>query len=182
MSFAYKIYDQHSMYYVTFTVHQWADVFTRCIYIDIVIESLRYCQKEKGLKIYAWVIMSNHIHLIMRSETNNLSDIIRDFKKYTSSKIVKAIESNKKESRRNCLPVRQTGLLWLLKKDDKIWFWEEGYHGVEITSPDFFETKLNYIHLNPVRAKIVERAEDYYYSSCADYLGTRKGILDVEFI
>jgi putative transposase len=119
--------------------------------------------------------MSNHIHLIIRSEINNLSDIIRDFKKYTSSKIVRAIESNKKESRRNWL-------LWLLKKEDKIWFWEEGYHGIEITSPDFFETKLNYIHLNPVRAKIVERAEDYYYSSCADYVGTKKGILDVEFI
>lgn len=87
------------MYYVTFTVHQWADVFTRSIYTDIVIDSLRYCQKEKGLKIYAWVIMSNHIHLIIRSEINNLSDIIRDFKKYTSSKIVRAIESNKKESR-----------------------------------------------------------------------------------
>ena len=160
------------MFYVTFTVHQWADVFTRSIYTDIVIDSLRYCQKEKGLKIYAWVIMSNHIHTIIRSETNNLSDIIRDFKKYTSSKIVRAIESNTKESRRN----------WLLKKEDKIWFWEEGYHGIEITSPDFFETKLNYIHLNPVRAKIVERAEDYYSSSCADYVGTKKGILDVEFI
>jgi REP element-mobilizing transposase RayT len=175
MSFAYKIYDQHSMYYVTFTVHQWADVFTRSIYIDIVLESLRFCQKEKGLKVYAWVIMSNHIHLILRSDTNKLSDIIRDFKKYTSSRIVKAIENNPKESRRNWL-------LWLLKKEGKIWFWEEGYHGVEITSPDFFETNLNYIHLNPVRAKIVERAEDYYYSSCADYLGKRKGLLDVEFI
>ncbi len=130
------MYDQHSIYYVTFTVHQWADVFTRSIYIDIVIDSLRFCQKEKGLKIYAWVIMSNHIHLIFRSETNNLSDIIRDFKKFTSRKIVKAIESNQKESRQN----------WLLKKDDTIWFWEEGYHGVKITSLEFFETKLNYIH------------------------------------
>ena len=163
MSFAYKIYDQHSRYYVTFTVHQWADIFTRSLYADIVLDSLRFCQKEKGLKIYAWVIMSNHIHLILRSETNNLSDIIRDFKKFTSSKIVEAIETNQKESRRNWL-------LWLLKKDDKIWFWEEGYHGVKITSLDFFETKLNYIHLNPVRAKIVERAEYYYYSSCAVFI------------
>ena len=163
------------MYYVTFTVHQWADIFTRSLYADIVLDSLRFCQKEKGLKIYAWVIMSIHIHLILRSETNNLSDIIRDFKKFTSSKLVEAIETNQKESRRNWL-------LWLLKKDDKIWFGEEGYHGVEITSLDFFETKLDYIHLNPVRAKIVERAEDYYYSSCADYLGTRKVILDLEFI
>lgn len=116
------------MYYVTFCVHPWADVFTRSIYTDIVIDSLRYCQKEKGLKIYAWVIMSNHIHLIMRSETNNLIDMIHDFQKYTFSKIVRAMESNKKESRRN----------WLLKKEDKICFWEEVYHGVEMISPDFF--------------------------------------------
>ena len=80
MSFAYKIYDQHSMYYVTFTVHQWADIFTRSLYADIVLDSLRFCQKEKGLIIYALVIMSNHIHLILRSETNNLSVSIRDFK------------------------------------------------------------------------------------------------------
>jgi REP element-mobilizing transposase RayT len=175
MAFAYKIYDQLKMYYVTFTVHQWVDVFTRSLYADIVIDSLRFCQKEKGLKIYAWVIMSNHIHLIIRSEKNILSDIIRDFKKFTSTQIVKAIENNHKESRRNWL-------LWLLKKDDKITFWEEGYHGVEITSPDFFESKLTYIHLNPVRAKLVEREEDYFYSSCADYLGKRKELIDLEFL
>jgi REP element-mobilizing transposase RayT len=145
MGFAYKIYDQHSMYFVTFTVHQWVDIFTRKLYIEILIESLKFCQREKGLKIFAWVVMSNHVHLILRSDKNKLSDIIRDFKKFTSTKIVKLIEENKKESRRSWL-------LWLFKKEDKIWFWEEGYHGEEITTPDFFETKLNYIHLNPVRA------------------------------
>jgi REP element-mobilizing transposase RayT len=175
MGFAYKIYDQHSMYFVTFTVHQWVDIFTRKLYIEILIESLKFCQREKGLKIFAWVVMSNHVHLILRSDKNKLSDIIRDFKKFTSTKIVKLIEENKKESRRSWL-------LWLFKKEDKIWFWEEGYHGEEITTPDFFETKLNYIHLNPVRAGIVEKGEDYIYSSCADYLSLRKGMLDVEFI
>jgi len=173
MGFSYKIYDQHNMYFVTFTVHQWADVFTRKQYIEILIDSLKFCQSEKGLKIYAWVVMSNHVHLILRSDDNKLSDIIRDFKKYTSTKIVKAIEENKKESRRSWL-------LWLLKKEDKIWFWEEGYHGEEITTPDFFETKLNYIHLNPVRAGMVEKGEDYIYSSCADYLSLRKEMLHVE--
>ncbi|MBK9480627.1 MAG: hypothetical protein IPO02_01300 [Bacteroidetes bacterium] len=90
------------------------------------------------------------------SETKNLGDRYTRYKIITSSKIIIDIESNQMGSRRNCLPVRQTGLLWLLKKDNKIWFWEEGYHGVEITSPDFFETKLNYIHLNPVRVKIIK--------------------------
>ena len=175
MGFAYKIYDQHSMYFVTFTVHQWVDVFTRKQYVEIVLESLRFCQKEKGLKIFAWVVMSNHVHLIVRSDENKLSDIFRDFKKFTSTKIVKMIVENKKESRKKWL-------LWLFKKEDNIWFWEEGYHGEEITSPDFFETKLEYIHQNPVRAGIVENGEDYLYSSCADYLSLRKGMLDVEGI
>ena len=115
MGFAYKIYDQHSMYFVTFTVHQWVDIFTRKLYIEILIESLKFCQREKGLKIFAWVVMSNHVHLILRSDKNKLSDIIRDFKKFTSTKIVKLIEENKKESRRSWL-------LWLFKKEDKIWF------------------------------------------------------------
>jgi len=71
-------------------------------------------------------------------------------------------------------------LLWLFRKENKIWFWEEGYHGEEITSESFFNTKLNYIHLNPVRAGIVEKEEEYLLSSCADYYGTRKGFIDLE--
>jgi putative transposase len=91
MAFEYRIKDEQGLYFITCTVHQWVDVFKREVYMNRLIESLRYCQKEKGVKIYAWVIMSNPIHLIMRSDKNNLSDIIRDFKKYTSSAIYKAI-------------------------------------------------------------------------------------------
>ncbi|HYG40272.1 MAG TPA: hypothetical protein VD908_16705 [Cytophagales bacterium] len=68
----------------------------------------------------------------------------------------------------------------MFRKENKIWFWEEGYHGEEITSESFFNTKLNYIHLNPVRAGIVEKEEEYLLSSCADYYGTRKGFIDLE--
>jgi len=60
----YKIIDQGGLYYVTFAVVSWVDVFTRKEYSDILIESLRYCQQEKGLVIYGWCIMSNHVHLI----------------------------------------------------------------------------------------------------------------------
>lgn len=71
--------------------------------------------------------MSNHIHLIIQSSQTPLSDIIRDFKKFTATKIVNAIRENPRESRKRWL-------LWLFKKEDKIWFWEEGYHGEEIFS------------------------------------------------
>jgi putative transposase len=173
MSFAYRVYDQQGIYFVTFTVHQWVDVFTRRSYADILLENLRYCQQNKGLKIYAWVIMTNHCHLIISTESLKLSDVIRDFKKHTAKKIVEAIEANESESRKRWL-------LWLLKKNDHIWFWEEGYHGEEITNKSFFDSKVNYIHLNPVRAGIVEKEEEYILSSCGDFYGTRKGFLELE--
>ena len=73
-------------------------------------------------------------------------------------------------------------MLWLLKKEEQIWFWEAGYHAEHIFSHDFFQTKLNYIHHNPVKAKIVEKEEEYIYSSCCDFYGNRKGLLELEEI
>jgi REP element-mobilizing transposase RayT len=75
----YIVRDQGAVYFVTFTVHQWVDVFTRKAYAEILLESLKYCQLTKGLEVFAWVIMSNHCHLILRARNENLSDIIRDF-------------------------------------------------------------------------------------------------------
>ena len=172
MAYTYSIKDQGAMHFVTFTVHQWADVFTRSSYVDILLDSLKYCQKAKGLEIYAWVVMSNHCHLIIRAKENNLSDIIRDFKKFTSKAIYHAIENNSQESRKEWL-------LKILKYEERIWFWEEGYHGEEITSRDFFECKLQYIHLNPVRAGIVEKEEDFLNSSAGDWYGVRTGKLEL---
>src|SRR5215216_5947569 len=102
MSEKYKIRDQDKLHFITFAVVDWIDVFTRQEYKDILLESLRHCQKEKGLEVYAWCIMSNHIHLIVgrSKEEIKLEDIVRDFKKFTSVQLCKAIESNASESRR----------------------------------------------------------------------------------
>ena len=172
MGLTYTIKNQEGQYFITCTVHQWADVFTRELYKEILLDSIRHCQKNKGLQVYGWVLMSNHIHMIISSNKNKLSDIIRDFKKYTATKIAEAISNNPKESRKGWL-------LWLLVKEEEISFWQDGYHGEEIFTVDFFETKLNYIHLNPVRAGLVEKEEEYLYSSCGDYYGTRKGKLEL---
>ena len=171
MGLTYTIKNQEGQYFITCTVNQWIDVFTRDLYREIVLDSIRYCQQNKGLEVYAWVLMSNHIHMIVGSNENKLSDIIRDFKKFTATKIVEAILNNTHESRKRWL-------LWLLVKEQEISFWQKGYHGEEIYSIAFFETKLNYIHQNPVRAGLVEREEEYVYSSCGDYYGLRKGKLD----
>ncbi len=96
----YKFFDQGGVYFVSFAVVGWVDVFTRKEYRDIVIESLQHCQREQGLIIYAWCIMSNHIHLIISAKENNVSDVLGNFKKFTSKKIVAAIQSNPSESRK----------------------------------------------------------------------------------
>lgn len=173
MPFEYRVKDQGAIYFVTFTVHQWVDVFTRKDYVDRLLDSLSYCQKEKGLEIFAWVVMSNHCHLIIRAKNNNLSDVIRDFKKFTSKAIYQAIQTNPKESRKEWLKL-------VLSHDGNIWFWEEGYHGEEMTSSSICDSKVDYIHQNPVKAGLVEKEEEYLWSSAGDFYGIRKGRLALE--
>ncbi|MFC5284374.1 transposase [Pedobacter alpinus] len=116
--------------------------------------------------------MTNHIHFIIGTNKDNLSDIIRDFKKFTATKITEAIEANPKDSRKNWM-------LWLLKKEESILFWQEGYHAEEIIELKFFNIKQDYIHFNPVRAGLVEKEEDYLYSSCGQIYGVREGLLEL---
>src|SRR5690348_18466441 len=109
MKDGYKIRDECGVYYLTFAVVQWVDVFSRKAYVDVVLNSLKYCIENKQLKLCAWCIMTNHIHLIAQSSNGDLSGTLRDFKKFTSSTIIEAIEQNKEESRKNWM-------LWIFKK------------------------------------------------------------------
>ncbi|WP_338136761.1 transposase [Flavobacterium psychrophilum] len=95
----YKIRDQALPHFITATVVDWIDVFTRKSYRDCIIECLDYCIKNKGMILYGYVIMSNHIHMIVQSNEGNLSDLIRDFKKFTAKTILDKIQ-NEPESRR----------------------------------------------------------------------------------
>ena len=79
------------IFYLTLQIVSWVDIFTREIYRDIIIDSLKYCQEFKGLNVYAYVIMSNHIHLLGSSETGNLGSVIRDFKSHTSKQFISVL-------------------------------------------------------------------------------------------
>ncbi|MEP7376786.1 MAG: transposase [Chitinophagaceae bacterium] len=86
MSNAYKFDDPDGCYcyFITYAVVEWVDVFTRDEYRNILLDSWRHCQKEKGLQIHAWVIMTNHVHqIISRKGEHKLEDIMRDMKKFT---------------------------------------------------------------------------------------------------
>jgi putative transposase len=101
MSRGYKFQNPAGLYFVSFAVVGWIDVFTRVIYKDIVVNSLKYCQAEKGLNLYAWVVMTNHIHLIAEAKEGYLmQNIIRDLKRHTSKQLLKTIIENQEESRK----------------------------------------------------------------------------------
>ena len=183
MSRKYKIRDQDKLYFVTFTVIAWLDVFTRQEYRDIFLDSLRYCQKHKGLEVCAYCIMSNHVHLIIgRNGNESLQGIIRDIKKFTSVKITEAIYKNDRESRRR----------WLLgffaragernANNRYVQFWQQHSHPIELSSNSITDQKLEYIHNNPVKAGIVLSPEDYLYSSALNYAGRPEALLEVILI
>ena len=168
MSTKYKAND-NQCYFITLTTVGWVDVFTRLNQKYIIIKSLEYCQKDKGLEIYAYCLMHSHLHMVCRAiEGSKLSDIIRDFKKYTSKKIIKAI-INEPESRREWLLHHFKEACVHLKRNQEYKVWQNGYHAEVLYSNSFIKEKINYIHNNPVKDKIVQFAEDYVFSSARNY-------------
>ena len=178
MSRNYKFHNPDGAYFISFAVIDWLDVFTRNEYKNIVLDSLAYCQENKGMEIYAWCIMTNHVHLIFRSINGQKPELlIGDFKRFTSKSIVKAIKENTRESRREFL------LNQFQKAADKssnvkdYQFWRHDNKPIELWSNKVIFQKINYIHNNPVEEGLVYNTEDYVYSSARDYSG-EKGILD----
>jgi REP element-mobilizing transposase RayT len=165
------------MNFITCTVVGWVDVFTRKQYRDIVIESLDFCRKTKGLRIYAYVIMSNHLHLIVQARQDIvLSDILRDFKKFTGRKILETIEEAP-ESRKEWLLHIFGYFARFNSNNRKHQFWIQDNHPIALVTPEVTWQKLDYIHFNPVRAGIVEKPEDYLYSSARNYVSENQDCL-----
>ncbi|WP_276497943.1 REP-associated tyrosine transposase [Pontibacter litorisediminis] len=157
------------LYFLTMTVVDWVDVFTRPVYKHIIVDALKFCQEKKGLRLHAGVLMSNHLHLIASTaEDKNLSDILRDFKQFTSRKIVTTIQEEP-ESRRQWLLHRFEFNAKLNPKVRHYKVWQDGNEAKELTSNAFIDQKLNYLHQNPVRAEWVNEPEHYRYSSAGNY-------------
>ena len=167
------------LYFVTTTVVDWVDIFTRPKYKHIVIDSLAYCQQNKGLKIYAWVLMSNHLHMIVSVEGDYaIADVMRDFKKYTSKQVMAELQNDLQESRREWMLDRFSFAAANDSKATCYKLWQDGYHPELLYTEEFYRQKLDYIHNNPVVQEIVAHPEDYLYSSARDYAGD-KGLIRV---
>ncbi|MCG8330537.1 MAG: transposase [Chitinophagales bacterium] len=179
----YKILDQQGLNFLTCRIVEWIDIFSNSTYRDIVIDSLRFCQKEKGLILNAYVIMSNHIHLIARTdEKKGLSTILQQFKSFTAKEILNRIQDwNYPESRREWLLNHFAFNARKNRTGRKHQVWRHDNHPIALYSPKVIRQKLAYIHLNPVKAKIVTEPEYYMYSSASNYAGNG-GLLEVSIL
>ncbi len=182
MSRSYKVRNPDGIYFITFATIGWIDVFTRRMYNELIVENLKYCQNYKGLRLFAWCLMTNHMHLVCKSNgLQGLPEIMRDFKKYTSKRMIRAIQENPKES-------RKAWMLSIFKRAGEynsnntyFQFWRQDYHPIEVYSNWVINIKINYIHMNPVKAGMVDEPEHYIYSSARNYAGMQ-GRLEIELL
>ena len=177
----YTIEDQHAVYFLTFTVTDWVDVFTRPVYNNIIPEALTYCRTNKGLKLYAWCLMTNHLHLVCQTEAPfRMTDFIRDFKQFTAKKTLAAIQEIP-ESKKDWMLYR---FEYAGKYDNRITkyrFWQDTNHPVLLDSNFLLDQRIAYLHQNPVRRMIVEKEEDYLFSSARNY-ASLNSLIEIDMI
>ena len=170
MTNSYRVFtDKHYAYFVTWTVVDWLPLFAEPAYCQIVLDSLNYVRTDKCTQLNAFVIMSTHIHAVLWPDDGIiLSDITRDFKRFTSKAIsreaerqgakelIRSFKNARKENRAQDVSTYQV--------------WQEGSHPEAIYTEKFAKQKIDYIHLNPVRAGMVKTADEWPYSSARAYL------------
>ena len=172
MSNRYKFHDNSEVYFVSFSVVDWIDVFTRNEYREVVVDSIKYCIENKGLRVHAWVIMSNHVHLLLSAQEhsgNSLSAIMRDMKKYTAMQLIKMINENPQESRKDWLLYRFEKAGKYNSNNINFQFWRQDNHPIQMQDAKQCYNTTEYIHNNPVKAGWARTTPDFPWSSAIDY-------------
>ncbi len=153
--------NENLTHFLTITIIEWIDIFTKPQYFQIIIDSLKYCQKNKGLLLYEFIIMTNHLHLIIRAkEKYKLSQIISDFKKHTTREILKELE---KDNRRYILNLIKNSFSKKQNYQNQIWLREN--YPEPIINEKFLNEKIKHTYNNPVKKEYVIKQENWLYSS-----------------
>ncbi|OIO18786.1 MAG: hypothetical protein AUJ37_04765 [Candidatus Magasanikbacteria bacterium CG1_02_41_34] len=167
---------QNMPHFVTLTVIEWIDIFTKPEYFKVITDSLMFCRKNKGLRVYEYVIMTNHIHMIVGTpEANNLSQVLSDFKKYTTRELWKLLE---KDNRSYILNILNNS--YNRKKGYVTQIWQRENYPKVIYSDVFLLTKVKYIYFNPVKKGYVEQPEDWQYSSARNWIKEKHDIIELD--
>ena len=181
MSRKYKFGDSTKLYFISFAVVYWIDLFIREEYKQLMLESWRYCQREKDLEIYGWCIMTSLVHMIVGGKGRPLDKIIGEMKSYTSRILRKAIAEHPAESRREWMTLMMEKAGTQNSNNSEWQLWQQHNKPLGILDLEMFFQKLNYIHRNPVESGFVDKEEEYLYSSARDFYD-KKGLIELCYI
>ena len=174
MAIRYRL--EGSIYYITSVIYNRTKVFITPSFVIPIIDSLNYYRFQYSVEIIGYVIMHDHIHLLLYPEAEQaITDFMRDFKRFTSGRITRQA---KVEGKRDWVSMFEQAGTETERAEFKVWqdsFWEQ-----DIYTEDFLKQKLNYIHLNPVRAGIVNNATDYPYSSARNYYFNDHHLIEID--
>jgi REP element-mobilizing transposase RayT len=164
------------VYYITTVVYYRLPIFTRPSFILPLLDSLNFYRYKQDFKLLGYVVMPDHVHFILWPfGPAAVSEIMRDYKKFTSTRIIRQAEVERIEAWTSAFgrAGRETG-----RSHNKVW--QDSYWDVNIYSERFLRQKLNYLHRNPVRAGLVEQPGDYVYSSYRNYVCSEDWLIEVD--
>ncbi|MBK7029112.1 MAG: transposase [Bacteroidales bacterium] len=169
MSDKYKIFDGDEAYFVTFTIVDWIKVLADDSYKLLIIDAIKFYQTNKGLVVYGYCIMPNHVHMIIQAVGKfSISEILRDLKKFTARAIVHKLEQDKPEGYMDVLnQFSEAGKP--LKRITNYKVWQDGNMAKLLYSNKFLMEKLSYIHNNPVEYGLSSTPWEYKFSSASNY-------------
>ena len=169
----YKIYEPTHPHFITCTVLNWIPLFTRKESVDILFESFRHLQQTDNLKLYAYVILENHIHIVAQSD--DIAQTMAKFKRHTARQLIKLLENEKVRT-----ILDQLAFYKKAHKSDRTYqVWQEGLQPKLMQTDAMMIGKIKYIHHNPIKRGYVDEAKHWRYSSARDYEGV-DGLLEVE--
>lgn len=162
--------DKQTCYFITLNTVDWVDVFIRPVYKQVVVHTLNHFIESKGLIVYSWCLMTNHLHFLVQCKSgHDISEILQQFCSFTNQKILEAIDTEP-ESRKEWM-VKRFQNFYGSQKDYSVWQ-NTGRRGlINLDDSARLVEYYEYIHENPVRDRFVDLAADYPYSSARDYCG-----------
>jgi hypothetical protein len=167
-------------YFSTYQTVDWIDIFIRPVYKQVIVHTLNHFIESKGLVVYSWCLMTHHLHLLAEAQNGSMQDLEKDFKLFTTKKILEALDTEP-EARKHWMLKRfedSGGFIPGLNKKYHVWEKNNKAAYESLKKIDSLLSLFDHIHQNPVRDKIVDLPEEYLYSSARDYAGM-KGIVNI---
>ena len=170
----YKITAAEGVYFITSTIIEWLPVFTNQKYFEIIIASLKFCREQKGLKLYAFVILDNHFHLVVAGP--DLSNMIASLKKFTAWQVLFQLQEDRKDWLLNQLAYFKKKH----KTESAHQVWQEGVHPQLIVNEEMLLQKIEYMHNNPIKRGLVDAAAHWHSSSARNFEANDHSIIALD--